>query len=203
MKKTTLDFVDKITVPGDPFAEPANEYWALVYLRHGLDYLDRFVCEQEEDVRSKVNPEGKLRVFMLGNPPDLASVPKALLTCAFHWYAISACQYVRTVGAIAWKQDGGWPKPNDYVQQVIPEVLAFRNKVAAHFAGCTQNSKDSEADRLLSILPQLGFVNGCFRVGTMMVSTRTRGKESCSEKMDWSISEVHKRLQKRYWPQQK
>ena len=52
----------------------------------------------------------------------------------FHWYSISACQYVRTVGAIAYLQDNSRPKPLEYVNSVIPEVKAYRDKVGAHYA---------------------------------------------------------------------
>ncbi len=36
---TVLDYVDNIEVPGDVFRKPSNEYWALVCLRQGLEFL--------------------------------------------------------------------------------------------------------------------------------------------------------------------
>ena len=104
-QRTILDHVENISVMGDVFSPPANEYWALVCLRDGLEFLCRQVEQCEKVVHDRVNPDGKLRVLFEGNAPKLKGVPQGLLTCAFHWYAISACQYVRTVGAIAYRQD--------------------------------------------------------------------------------------------------
>jgi hypothetical protein len=77
----------------------------------------------------------------------------------FHWYAVSACNFVKTVGPIAYRQiiPVG---PSSVCREGDPEVLAFRDKVAAHFAWATRNSKDNEAERLASILPPLSFVRG-------------------------------------------
>jgi hypothetical protein len=38
---STLDHIDNITVPGDVFRRPANEYWALICLRDGMEFLYR------------------------------------------------------------------------------------------------------------------------------------------------------------------
>jgi hypothetical protein len=125
-----------------------------------------------------------------------------LLTCAFHWYAVSACQYVRTVRAISYRHDPRRPIPPEYVNAVLPEVLAFRDKVAAHFAFSTQNSRDNDAERLASVLPPLTFVDDSFHVGAFTVSIRNAGKASTSDTMQpWSICKVHEQLRRRYWPE--
>jgi hypothetical protein len=36
---TVLDYIDNITVPGNVFHEPANEYWALICFQHGMEFL--------------------------------------------------------------------------------------------------------------------------------------------------------------------
>jgi len=36
---TILDHIYGIKVPGEVFREPANEYWALLCLRQGLDFM--------------------------------------------------------------------------------------------------------------------------------------------------------------------
>ena len=83
----------------------------------------------------------------------------------------------------------------------MPEVLAFRDKVAAHFAWSTQNSKDNDAERLASILPPLTFEDDSFYVGAYSVALRSAGKESNSQSIAaWSICKVHERLRVRYFP---
>lgn len=198
---TTLDHIDHIAVPGDVFQKPANEYWALICLRQGLEFINRQAVRCNELVRQRVNPKGELKVTITGNHPDMADVPKGLLTCAFHWYAVTACQYVRTVGAIACLHDSKRLPPAKYVKQVIPEVLVFRDKVAAHFAWATRHKKDSDAERLASIMPSITFQDDVFYVGTWRTSIRKGDKVSDSHAIQsWSITGIHDRLSHRYWP---
>lgn len=198
---TVLDHIDNITVPGNVFEQPANEYWALICLRQGMEFLYRQACQYDQVMWQQVNPHGNLKYIGMGNLPEMRSVPTPLLTCAFHWYAISACQYARTVGAIAYRQDATRPLPPHYVVSIMPDVLAFRDKVAAHFAWSTQHSKDNDAERLASILPPLTFVGDSFHVSGFSVALRRAGKESSSQSIaPWSICKVHERLRARYWP---
>lgn len=199
-KKTILDHIDNIKVPGDVFTNPANEYWALICLMQGLNYLYKQVAKIDEITRERLNPAGDLRYLSFGNDPNIAFIPKPLLTCSFHWYAVSACQYVRTVGAISYKNDNSRPLPSKYVQSVIPDVLAFRDKVAAHFAWTSKHSQDNDAERLASIIPPLTFIDNSWHVGAIKVSLSKNGKISSSESIKpWSISKVHLRLVNRYW----
>jgi hypothetical protein len=86
----------------------------------------------------------------------------------------------------------------------MPEVVAFRDKVAAHFAWATRNSRDNEAERVASILPPLAFVGNSFEVGAFTVVLGSQGKQTDSQAIaPWSIRKVHERLRLRYWPQQK
>jgi hypothetical protein len=105
------------------------------------------------------------------------------------------------VGAIACRQDASRPLPPHYVAAVMPDVLAFRDKVAAHFAWSTQHSKDNDAERLASILPPLSFEDDSFYVGGLTVTLHRDGKDSRSQSIaPWSICKVHERLRARYWP---
>lgn len=199
--KTTLDYIDNIIVDGNPFAKPANEYFALISLRSGLRHLYHFVKKCDILAMQQIDPKEVNILF--GNFPLLKGIPYPLLNCAFHWYSISACQYVRTIGAIAHLHDTSRPKSYEYVKSVIPEVLAFRDKVAAHFAWSSKNSQDNEAERLASIIPQPSFSDNSFQVGTFMVSIRSGRKSSSSKEIiPWSITKIHKRLQERYWPEE-
>jgi hypothetical protein len=152
-------------------------------------------------VKQQVNPYDTLQFMGSDNLPEFNQIPKTLLICAFHWYAISACQYVRIVGAIAYRPDKSRLIPPQYVKNVIPEVLAFRDKVAAHFAWSTQHGQDNDAERLASILPPLVFINDSFHVGALTVALQKSGKASTSKVIKpWSICKVHRQLRKRYWP---
>ena len=199
---TILDYIDKMEVPGHPFQNPTNEYWALICLRDGMEHLYKQTLQVDEFVRSRLGIDANYRCFIMGNDPALNAIPKSLLTSYFHWYAISACQYVRTVGAIAFQLDSNRPKPKAYAQAVIPEVVAFRDKVAAHFAWTTKNSHDNDAEQHASILPPLSFINDSFYVGSMVLKISRGTKVSDSNSIQpWSLCKVHERLRARYWPE--
>ena len=200
---TTLDYIDKIEVPGKVFENPTNEYWALLCLRDGMEHLYKQALQVDEIAKLRLGINANYQYFIMGNDPALNGIPKSLLTSFFHWYAVSACQYVRTVGAIAYKLDATRPKSTAYADSVIPEVVAFRDKVAAHFSWNTKNSHDNDAERLASILPMLSFINDSFFVGSMVVKLTRGNKESDSEKIQpWSLCKVHEQLRTRYWPEQ-
>jgi hypothetical protein len=200
---TIIDHIEDIRVPGRPFDGAANEYWALICLWQGLEFLYAQASLSDQAVKEQLNPEGNIRTNVFGNHPAFDRIPQKLLTCAFHWYAVTACQYVRTIGAIAHRNDNSRPLPPKYVESVIPEVLGFRDKVAAHFAWSTQHNKDNDAERLASVMPPLVFVNDSFHVGAFTVYLRRGDKSSKSDTIaPWSICEVHQRLRTRYWPPQ-
>jgi hypothetical protein len=199
---TVLDHIDNISVPGDVFERPVNEYWALVCLRDGLEFLYRQAVQCDRIAIEGLGLQDGDMFVGSGNVPGLSRVSQTLLTCAFHWYAVSACNYAKVVGAIGHRQDSGRPSPGDYVKAVMPEVLAFRDKVGAHIAWATQNSRDNEAERIASALPPLSFVGDSFEVAALTVGFGTPEKYSTSQAITpWSIRKVHERLQRRYWRQ--
>jgi hypothetical protein len=197
---TVLDHIDNITVPGIPFKEPANEYFALVCLYQGMEFLYRQAKRIDDGVNQHLDKG--VQFFGNGSAPFFDGVPKPLLTCSFHWYAVSCCNYVRTIGAIAHRQDSTRPLPYEYAKNVIPEVIAFRDKVAAHFAWSTESGRDNDADRLASVIPPLTWWEDSFYVGMMQIHLRRSGKSSTSDAIKpWSLCKVHDALRPRYWPE--
>jgi len=196
---TTLDYIDNIIVEGNPFAEPANEYYALLCLHAGLAFLYRQAEKCDQIALKKIDP--KKQIFIFGNSGLLPEPSVRLLACAFQWYSVSACQYVGTVGTIAYLQDNNRPIPPKYIESVIPEVKAYRDKVGAHYAWTKTSEKDNEAERLASIIPQVAWCKDSFQVQGLTVSKTSGGKSSNSEVMQpWSITKIHQRLRERYWP---
>ncbi|HVC93711.1 MAG TPA: hypothetical protein VND64_08475 [Pirellulales bacterium] len=200
---TVLDHVERIEVPGRVFDKPVNEYWALICLWEGLNFLYRQAAHCDAVANDSLGAPRGTYIDVFGNDPAFDSLSMPLLVSAFHWYAVSACQYVRTVGAIARRFNGSRANPAVYVASVIPEVLAFRNKVAAHFAWTMDHNQDNEAERAFSVMPPLSFIRGSFHVGGMSVYVR-RGDDASSSAAikPWSICGVHSRLRTRYWPEQ-
>jgi hypothetical protein len=165
-----------------------------------MEFLYYQAARGDQVVKQRVNTDERWCLVSYGNLPEFGGIPQGLLTCAFHWYALSAYQYALIVGAIAHKQDNSRPIPPLYVKNVMPEVLAFRDKVAAHVAWAKNNSKDNDAERLASVLPPLTFVDDSFQVGTNPVWLQQNGMVTFSAAQPWGICKVHEMLRKRYWP---
>ena len=111
-ERTVLDHINNITVPGRKFHEPANEYWALVCLRDGLEFLYRGAARSGQVARAGLGIPEEVD-FKYVSSGSMTGVPQTLLTCSFQWYAVSACQYVWLVGAIAHRLDNSRPKPRE------------------------------------------------------------------------------------------
>lgn len=206
-RRTTLDHIDGITIPGSPFREPANEFWMLLRLWEGLEFLHLQVRKSEavaaREVRNFAFPSGvrlsdrnHARVFAMGNVPGLRDLPMAMLECFFDWYAISACNYVEIVGSIHAATNPSAESCEDYKRRVLPEVLPYRNKVAAHAVGMRTDPRDNRAQRLASLIPQLAWDRDRLRVSTLLVAIgSTSGDSDSRDLVPWSLTEVHERLQ--------
>src|SRR5258708_29932108 len=107
---------------------------ALARLGEGLFWIHREVAKIELRVRREAAKDNILIALSGG---VLENKPVGLLSSAFQWYAVGACNYAQLVGWLATKNTRS---AKDYVRKVIPRLLNYRNKVAAHFAimGFTQ-----------------------------------------------------------------
>lgn len=171
--------------------------WSLHYLASGLWFLNEQVSKIETLIASKT-PDGK-RVFHFGNSPNLAGIPQDLVACAFHWYAVTACNYVKMVGWLA--NNGDSNKAREYMEEVLPEVYLWRHKVAAHFARIDPHKDDNAADLAMSVIFPVSYDNDAFYTGSFTLTISAGGKQSTSRQdMRWSVTQTHKELIRRYWP---
>ena len=132
--------------------------------------------------------------------PTLDKQPIGLLSCAFQWYAVSACNYAQLVGWLATRD----PKASkDYVARVVPRLVKYRNKVAAHFA-MTDPFRDNEADLAASVMRQIVYSRGRLCAAALApVIKKEDGQEiSVTADLSWSLTLAHERLMRRYWPNQ-
>ena len=80
-------------------------------------------------------------------------------------------------------------------------MLWFRDKIAAHFVRARQDNRDTDADRVSSVLYQVGYDNGRFCAPVWKLSLRRKGIKSVSSNEEpWSITETHEALIQRYKP---
>jgi len=193
-----LDYIEKFDLSEEDLNKYFNEIRSLRYLKIGLDYLYKFVKSIELEVVKRLDPN--IRYFSYGNDPTMAGIPLDLIACHFHWYAVSACNYVQMVGWLRHNVDQESSRPTDYTKSVLPEVYDWRNKVAAHFARAKPHSKDTPADLQASTFFPIAFDDDAFYASPMKLMTKRGGKSSTSDNLrKWSLTKVHERLQTRYW----
>lgn len=192
-----IDHVDRIELADDQVQAHANELNSLRYLAGGLYFLHAQVKGIEEKITTQVGP--KQRVTFFGNAPEFEWVPQGLVACAFHWYALSACNYVRMVGWLG--NDGDSKRATEYVQRVMPSVYIWRNKVAAHFARTDPRPEDTAADLAASVIFPVSFHENAFYANSWTVGLGRGSQRTTSrQNMTWSLTNTHFGLCERYWP---
>jgi hypothetical protein len=191
-----LDRVDGLSLSAPDAGRYGNELRSLKYLAQGLIFLNRQVASFEDQLRQRTGPV----CVLVGNHPLLEGIPQGLIACAFHWYAVSACNYSRLVGWVANGEDT--TRALGYVKSVLPQVYVWRNKVGAHFARTEPHKEDTPAVFAASVMFPIGLVNGRFSTQPFdLIVTRSGKASSSGTEMRWSLTETHSALTTRYWPE--
>ena len=188
-----IDRVDNLEIPDEEEKQYFNELRSLEYLTKGLNFLNAQVQQFEAEISGSLEKD-KI-VHMYGNAPALEGIPQDLVACAFHWYSVTACNYVRLVG---WLANGGdTSKATKYLQYVLPEVRVWRNKVGAHFARIDPRPEDTPADLTKSVMFPISFDDNAFYADSLLLTIEG---SSSRRDMRWSLTHTHDLLSARYWP---
>jgi hypothetical protein len=132
-------------------------------------------------------------------PQSPAGLVFGNLSCIFQWYAVTLCNFVELIGAIGWELDSSRKPPREYIKEVIPAVLAYRNKVGAHVGRARRNAANP-AEQFLSLIPPSGLMNGRYMAGMWATHFRRSGNSNAGRLEPWSLTETHEKLGGRYWP---
>lgn len=183
-------------IPDENIPLYQNELRTLNVLWCGLEHLNAFVRQEERNVLAKLPPE---RSFcFLGNAPQLVNAPMDLITCCFHWYAVSACNCVKLIGWLFHKNACSEVSAGEYLKQVLPEVKPWRDKVAAHFEMVA--GQGNRSDRLSSMIPQVCLRDSAFYASLFVIHSYVDGQQNKTELRPWSLTKVHDALRARYNP---
>jgi hypothetical protein len=140
-------------------------------------------------------------VFMTFNLPGLEGPRQSFIECCFHWYSVSACNLVELIGGIRLAHESDALPLKKYVHAVVPEVLAWRDKIGAHPVQFREDRRDNDAERNISTMPPLTFEKGRLVVQAFSLQMRRGGEPSNSAALQpWSLTEVHEQLRARYLP---
>lgn len=196
-----LDYIEKLELPESDREAQYEACMALARLSEGMAWLASEVNRIQNGVRSRANKErssdGKVPIASIAGG-IMDEVPLGILSGAFNWYAISACNYARLVGWMIYRDS---KKARRYVGHVMPRLLLYRNKVAAHLAITEPYQTDNEADLAASLLTNVIFLQGyLFAAAIEPMIVRSGENVKVSNKMAWSLTIAHSRLSKRWWP---
>ncbi len=197
-----LDHLGKLELPSEQSDAYHNELQTLNYLANGLNFLYLNTCKFEREFSHWLEAkDGGKRKTLFAHLVTAPGIPQDLISCFFHWYAVSCCNYTWLVGWIGRDSRILSVEPDNYARQVIPEILTWRHKVAAHFAKIKPSKKDSTATRDASVLYPVGFSEGRFEASPFEIEyTKNDTITSSSQIPSWKLTEIHEGLAKRYWP---
>jgi hypothetical protein len=143
-----IDYIANLRLSDEQEKEHLNELRSLAYLATGLRFLYEQVQRVEAEVTERLPKDKQVRIF--GSSPDMQGISQDLVACAFHWYAVTACNYVKVVGWLA--NNGDSSEAKEYMQHVLPQVHLWRHKVAARFAIIDPRKDDNAADLAMSAM---------------------------------------------------
>ena len=196
-----LDHKIPIDLPEERANEFHGELQSLSYLTSGLFLLHGQTKKYEAKVlERRAQRKGPPILFSYGsNPPGMEDVPQDLVACFFHWYAVSICNFVWVVGWIGSQIAAIDLTVNEYALEVIPEVVNYRNKVAAHFAKVKPKRGESTLDRDASVIFPISF-SDAFEASSWTLGRTIEGTREESTIKPWKLTKVHEDLVPRYWP---
>ena len=167
---------------------------ALNRMATGLWWLYQMVLDWEK-ILSREAQKDDVQLAIAGG--ILENKPMEVLSCAFQWYAVSACSYARLVG---WLATDDTQSSINYIQRVMPRIYGFRNKVAAHLA-LTDPRNDNEADLETSAMTQVIYCQARLCAGALTPILNPGEHEiTVSRDISWSLTLAHQKLTPRYWP---
>ena len=203
-QQVVLDTVDNIVVSRE---QHHNNLSVLRSLHVGLFHLAEFVRRREME---ELPNQDRTRVqFSI----DFGNNMELLLAPIFDWFAVSLISYLRTIKLMEFLEEfEGRLEPlkekrnktrlkaaiRPYLASVAPDVLEWRNKIAAH-RSATDPQSDSLAMMTYSTIPPVGYQTPYFGVGHLAINL---GDGSSANLPQWSLTQKYEELVPRFWPDQ-
>jgi hypothetical protein len=198
-----LDYLEHLTISdSSAIVDFPLELRLMWCWAEGMSYLYRKVRGHEQVLIERIGKQ--TRVLSWPDGREVGSLPTDLISCAFHWYCVMACNYVRLVGQMAKEKKLLAESQTEYAKRVIPALMEYRNKIAAHPARLfgpddKQYRLNSDSERFGStVYPVYWSREGRFFAGPTVLVER-EGEQSCAGKWRWSLTQTHEQLLDRYW----
>lgn len=191
--------IDRNTAPLANLHGLREAYFGLHFLANGV---------RQEEIKFASHPLiGKMTMFV-------GSEISPIVTCAFHWFSVTLVNYMRLIALVDMMMKNQWNSADlakqsnhdaikrtckAYVEEAIPEILKWRNKVAAHFAATDPLRDDNLGTLEQSVMSPISFVSPYFHVGFLKWVT---GIEE-SALPSWALTKTYEDLAPRFWPEMK
>jgi hypothetical protein len=190
-----LDYIDNLSLSETEEENHYDALMALARLGEGLFWINKQIAQYENEIRKEAEKDD-IQLAMVGGV--LENKPLGIMSCAFQWYAISACNYAQLIG---WLITKNTEASKTYIRKVMPRLLNFRNKVAAHMAITNPYPDDNEADLAASVKTQIIYVKGrLFGAAFTPIIIKQNELIKINKDISWSLTLAHERLKLRYWP---
>ena len=196
MLGTVLDQLENWKMTPEETDENHEALMALARLAEGLQWLYEQTVAAEVRAARRFKRDGVVMAILTDVD---APAPLGAVACWFQWYAVSACNYAQLVG---WLRHGDSERAKDYVRLVMPRLLAYRHKVAAHLALTEPKKTDNEADLLASVESGVTYGGGRLWAGSLSRGVKVDGEEQFGNAdLSWCLTRAHEMLMgPRYWP---
>lgn len=131
----------------------------------------------------------------------------------FNWFAISLTSYLRLIAMVGLVNREGWglrdllgnhkaveDECSTYVASIVPAVLQWRHKIAAHPAVTAPRVTNKQSDRLATLIQSftcpVRMDLGYLEVGGVVYAVE---KEK-ADLQPWSVTATYEKLTSRFWP---
>ena len=202
-EEVVIDYIDNVAVSPENHHNSLNTLNALGI---GLFHLAQTVRTQEVKALEKSN-KNEFKLFT-----DFGSDLELLLSCFFDWFSISLVSYMRMVRLMQMMEAHDWSMQDlkqkaiqkrlrksydSYINEIAPDVLQWRNKIAAH-RSATDPRSDNLSTIVYSTFPPVGYQTPYYGVGHLRL---VMSGEGTADVQSWSLTEKYEELIPRYWPQ--
>ena len=169
-ERIVLDRVEDIVVSGELHG---NNFTVLRSLDIGMFHLAMFTRKREVEALKR---HGKDVMVWRGEATD----ETLLLGCIFDWFAISLVSYMSTIKLMQMMEENEWELSqlqdrdnqkklrqgrSSYIESVAPEVLEWRNKIAAHRVA-TEPRTDNLSMLTYSTIVDITYSTPFYRAGS-------------------------------------
>lgn len=198
----TVNHKDNISVDTDKLL--LHEVQSILDLRVGLYWLATNIRSLEIRHSNEADYDA-----IYGNIKGLRPGESQLLLCWFHWFANTIVNYARLNGYVEGvcrgdikehqgiKNDQIKKYCDKYVENFIPDIKKWRNKVSAHFTLTDPRSDDGLANIRYSVMPQIAWERPYFVASSMILKV---GDDE-TDIAPWKLTDTFENLGSFWWPE--